>query len=643
MPLCINLGIVAHVDAGKTTLTEQILWRLGAIRSPGRVDSGTTQTDYMDIEKQRGISVQATAVSLPWRDVKLNLIDTPGHVDFASEVERALRILDVAILVVSAAEGVQSHTKVLWDALKGLGIPTLFFLNKMDRIGADAAGALREIRSQLGANAFFLKIRSQNENPPALEDREPLLDALCGLDDALLERYLENGFADMSDGELLAMLTEKTRDCQLSPALCGAALSGEGVAELLDALYALAPRAGGNAKGDLAGWVYRVVKDEAHGRVAHVKLYSGTLGIRDTVHNHTQDTQEKVFQIREIHGRKSADSGVLTAGDIGAIYGLGAVRVGDILGNPSLVPGGCSIAVPLLRVRVFPEDEAQLSALVAALDELSAEDPLLESAWGQGEAQVRITGTIQLEVLAFQLKSRFGLAVTFAPPSVIYKETPSTIAEGFEAYTMPKPCWAVLRFLIEPMPRGSGVEYQCAISNEKIHYRYQGQIRQTLPTALEQGPMGWEVVDLRVTLIDGGDHPIHTHPLDFALATPLAMMDGLVRAGTTLLEPMLRVNIAAPEAYASRIVGDFLAMRGQFNAPVIRDGQFLLEGRLPVATSLDYPVRLASLSGGQATYLSRFDGYDPCPTELGATAPNRGVDPRERAKYILWKRSALEA
>jgi ribosomal protection tetracycline resistance protein len=273
---------------------------------------------------------------------------------------------------------------------------------------------------------------------------------------------------------------------------------------------------------------------------------------------------------------------------------------------------------------------------------LSAENPLLGTVLFGGQAEINITGTIQLEVLDTLLRERFGLAVTFAPPTVIYRETPASIAEGFEAYTMPKPCWAVIRFLIEPLPRGSGVEYVCAISNEKIHYRYQGQISQTLPVALAQGPLGWEVTDLRITLIDGGDHPIHTHPLDFVLATPLAMMDGLVRAGTTLLEPMLRVRISAPEAYAGRIAGDFAKMRGQFDAPVILNGTFTLEGRVPVATSLDYPVRLASLTGGQAVLSTRFDGYDPCPLEQGATAEHRGVDPRDRAKYILWKRSALK-
>ena len=207
---------------------------------------------------------------------------------------------------------------------------------------------------------------------------------------------------------------------------------------------------------------------------------------------------------------------------------------------------------------------------------------------------------------------------------------------------MPKPCWAVIRFLIEPLPRGSGVVYRTDISNEKIHYRYQGQIEQTIPEALRQGPLGWEVTDLRVTLIDGGDHPIHTHPLDFTLATPLAMRDGLRNAGTTLLEPMLRVMVSAPEEHAGRIIGSFVRMRGEMDAPVTAKGIFTAEARVPAATSLDFPTKLAAMTSGTATLSTRFDGYQACPLELGATTPYRGVDPNDRSKYILWKRGAIQ-
>ena len=628
----INLGLVAHVDAGKTTLTEQLLHLGGAIRDPGRVDEGTAHTDFLSVERQRGISVRSAAASLIWQGVKSNLIDTPGHVDFLSEVERALRVLDVAVLLISAVEGVQPQTRLLWKALSHLKLPTLLFINKTDRAGADIGRVMEEIRAQLTGRAFLL--------PDIEKERDALIERLCEDDDALTERYL-NGEA-ISEEELYAQMARQLASLQFIPALAGAALRGQGVRELMDIICRIAPRAGGSAESPLSGVVYRVEHDAAHGRVAHVRLYQGAMRNRDMIYNATRDVSEKVFQIRSMQGTKSVDAGELFAGDIGAVYGMESASVGDALGNPAAVPEGYALATSFLRARVTPESPALYTQLMAALTKLSAEDPLLRATFGHEEAHIHITGKIQLEILQALLEERFSLRVTFGEPIVLYKETPAQVCEGFEAYTMPKPCWAVVRFLIEPLPIGSGVEYVEDISNELIHYRYRAQIRQTIPEALRQGPLGWEVTDIRITLIDGGDHPIHTHPLDFVLATPLAMMDGLVRGGTTLLEPMLRLTISAPEECAGRIIGDMVKMRGAFDSPEIHGDLFTLSARVPVATSLDYPVQLAAATSGRATLAMEFDGYQPCPQELGATSPYIGVDPRNRMKYILWRRGAVQ-
>ena len=247
-----------------------------------------------------------------------------------------------------------------------------------------------------------------------------------------------------------------------------------------------------------------------------------------------------------------------------------------------------------------------------------------------------------MEILEALLRERYGLAVSFTPPTVIYKETPTRAGRGFEAYTMPKPCWAVIDLWIEPGPRGSGLSYSSQVPNNQIFYRYQNHIETALPRALKQGLYNWEVTDLKVTLVGGEHHTIHTHPLDFFLATPMAVMNGLQHTGSTLLEPMQNVRISAPEEYVGKVIGDMIAMRGVFDSPVIAGGRFTMEARVPAAAFMEYTVRLASLTSGRGMVSTRFAGYEPCPLELGAEARRRGVNPLDREKWILTQRSAMK-
>ena len=635
-PNVVNIGLVAHVDAGKTTLTERLLYAAGAIRAPGRVDEGTAQTDFLDLERKRGISIRAASTVLSWKGRTINLIDTPGHTDFASEVERVLRVLDCAVLVISAAEGIQSQTEVLAGALAKLKTPTVLFFNKIDRAGADLSRVLQETGERLGLSPVVVDCLF--EDGPA-EDR--LIEALAEEDDGLLEAYLSG--EPLSKERLFSSLAAGVRARRLFPALTGCALKGTGVGTLLNLLALTAPQNKGDAQAPVSGVIFRMEHDKSMGRVSHVRLYAGTLKNRDTVRNATRDLEEKVVQIRKVSGAKYEDIGLLQAGDIGAVCGLAHARVGDILGDPGPVPGGCSFAHPLLSVRVFPYEEGDYPALVAAVEELCAEDPLLTMAWVPEERNllIRITGLIQLEVLEALMITRFGLRVYFSDPTIIYKETPASVGEGFVAYTMPKPCWAVLRFLIEPGPRGSGIAYKSIVKNDDILYRYQAQVAQALPDALRQGPLGWEVTDAKITLIAGEHHNEHTHPLDFIVATPMAIMDGLVNTGTTLLEPMQAFRLSLPEETGGKAMGEIIRMRGQFDTPVIQKGMFTLEGRVPAATSMEFPVWAASVSSGRANLSVRFDGYEPCPVELGATTPYRGVNPLDQARYILSIRGAL--
>ncbi len=653
-----NIGIVAHVDAGKTTITENLLFRTGFIRTLGSVDKGTAHTDFLDIERERGISVRAASTTIRWKDVDINLIDTPGHMDFTAEVERSLRVLDGVILVLSAVEGVQAQTEILWKALRARNLPTLLFINKLDRIGADPERVMAEIRRLLSPAILPLQaVTGLPHGDAELWDRfdpqipdarfgsarfpEEWLERLSEGDDAILTQWMEGH--PVSASAMKASLVRQTRAGSLFPILFGAALKEQGMQPLLDGILDYLPPASGDPEKPLAGVVFRLEHDKTMGRVAHVRLYSGTLQNRDIVDNLTQGTQEKVTQIRKVYSRKHEDTGLLRAGDIASVCGLGRARIGDVLGSAEGVPEASHLAIPLLLVQVFPEKEAENAALVAALQELADEDPLLGLEWIREERKlhVKIMGTIQLEVLGSQLKSRFGLNATFGTPLVIYKETPTKAATGYVSYTMPKPCWAILEFYLKPLPRGSGLKTGGWVREERMHQRYQNQVWQAMPDALRQGPLGWEVTDLEVTLLNGEHHIFHTHPLDFVTATPMGIMNGLMNTGTTLLEPMTLCRISAPEGCGSRILGDIVQMRGTFDSPVIENGGFHVEARLPVATSMEYSVKLGAMTSGRGHLSSRFDGYEPCPVELGATTPYRGVNPLDQAKYILSVRKAL--
>ncbi|MGN1249015.1 MAG: GTP-binding protein [Candidatus Spyradocola sp.] len=622
-----NIGILAHVDAGKTTVTERILHRCGSVKTAGSVDEGTAHTDTLAVERARGISVKAAAASCEWQGVSITILDTPGHADFAAEVERSIWALDGAVLVVSAAEGVQAQTEIYYNALRAAGIPVVFFINKVDRIGADRERTLAQLRGLLGAPAV------------ALWNSEALIEAVCETDDALLAAYLDG--EEPSNAALEAALARAATGCALCPVLSGAALRGEGIEDLLDAIVKYLPPPAQGQGDALCGVVFAVTPDKVMGRAAHVRLFSGSLSNRQTVGEH------KITQIRALRGTKYEDKGELRAGEVGVVYGLEGVRAGDVLGERALLPPGRlngGFAQPLLSARVLPEKEQDLRALKAALEELSAEDPHLNASWSPftHELYVHLMGSIQTEILTTLIEERFGLRCTFDPPTVMYKETIAHEAEGFVAYTMPKPCWAIMNFRLTPLPQGSGVRFRITAPPTAIKPRYLKQVEQTIPRALEQGMLGWEVTDVDIELYDGSDHQWHTHPLDFALATPMGIMDGLQRGGPVLLEPILRCRFTVPGASAGRLMSDLATMRARFDAPVARGDMMVLEAMVPAATSLDYPVQLAAYTGGRGAMVTQLAGYEPVALELGATCPRRGVHPLDTAKYILAARKALE-
>ncbi|MHC1777343.1 MAG: GTP-binding protein [Lentimicrobium sp.] len=646
-----NIAIMAHADAGKTTITEQFLYLAGQTRQPGNVDKGNTQMDFLPVERERGISVSSAHTSFHWGNTRINLIDTPGHVDFSADVERIMRVPDGVILVISAVEGVQAHTETLWHALYERQIPVFFFINKIDRVGADTDSVIRAIEKDLKIIPLaFQEVTGEGENGAnfrSLWSTEymdaRLLEKVVESDEELMNSYLED--KALLFGELDKQMARLIQNSSIYPLLFGSAKSGTGIEELLNSVVRYFPYPRGETRKPLSSLVYGIGHDKTMGKIAYVRVFNGSIANREVIFNATQDTKEKVTQVRRIFPGRYEDTGMVEAGDLAGLCGLGSACVGDLLGEPGDdIPEYVKLRTPLIIVQVKAVNQKDYPALAAAMLELSAEDPSLEFEWLRDEAelQVKIMGWIQMEVLERILADRFGIEARFENPTVIYQETPAASGEGFVQYWMPKPCWAIMKFRIEPGERGSGVTYRSIVPVNHVQQKYQHEVERTIGAALKQGIKGWEVTDIRITLIEGEDHPVHSRAGDFAVATPMGIMNGFVNTGTTLLEPMIRYKIDAPEELLGIITSDVTRMRGNFGSPVIGPGRFTLTGDLPLATSIDYPVKLSSRSGGKARISTQFSGYRECTDEQGVIRPYRGISPLDTAKYILKARKAIQ-
>ncbi len=626
----ITIGLVAHVDAGKTTLTEQMLYLSGAIRQAGSVDKGTAQSDFLDVEKRRGISVRSAAARFLWDDMAINLIDTPGHADFTCDVERSLRALDAAVLLVSAPDGVSARTRTLWEALTKRGIPVIIFVNKTDRVDEAGLTSVRaQIKERLSRDAVFADAALQEQ--------------LAELDESILDATL-NG-EELSRDALFSVLARLCAAREAFPVLFGSAMKGEGIEDLLFAVTRLFPVQQPDLTAPFSALVYKIENTKLYGRTAHVRVYAGRVGIRGEVTNARTGEKSKVTRILSASLSKRSDVSEAVGGDICVLCGLNDVRLGDVLGDPTPVAPDAPISQPLLQVDVVPKGGAEVMALAQALSQLCDEDPSLAMYYVRelSSITVSVTGLIQLEVLGELLKTRFDLEAEFCQPTVIYKETPARRGEGFVAYTAPKPCWAVMKFAIDPLPPGSGVVFESVVNPNQILPRYQNQIRQALAgRATAQGPQGWEVTDVKFTLIDGSSHQFHTHPLDFILATPMAVMQGLTQTGTLLLEPIMAFTFVGPEELSAKVLGELLRMRGTLeNTAISPDGEITITGRVPLEESVEFPIWVASATSGRGRLDMRLAAYEPCPLGHGRSTPYRGVHPLDTAKYILSIRGAL--
>ena len=634
-----NIGIFASVDMGKTTLTEHMLYLGGTIAQPGSVDRGTAKTDSMDVERARGISVCAALASLTWGGSTINIIDTPGHVDFNTQIAKSLWALDGAVLVLSACDEINAYSKSIFDALRKNRVPALIFINKTDRPTADISKTIASASRVLSDRLLCIPPKLVKASKDIMPDKD--YEALAELDEGILAKYLAEDSITYSDA--LRSVAKNTAECSIYPVISGSALSGENVDMLLDSVIKLLPPPEGDDKAEASGIVFALHYDTKMGKGAVVKMYGGTIGVRDTIE--IGGTAYKITQIAKLSGLKHENCTELSAGEIGTVYGISAAKVSDYFGSGeklAAIASELSLQMPLLSADISIDDESRLPELKSALDILTDEDPALNTKWSSQSKSfsIDVMGNIQLEILANEFDTRFALPANIAPPKIIYKETPSKKGIGYERYTMPKPCWAVIKFEITPLPAGSGVVYTNHVVNQQISHRYLKQIESTLPRALKQGLRGWEVTDLHIALVDGEDHNMHTHPLDFVVATPMALMNGLQSTGVDLLEPILETEIIVPSDISGKVMSDITLMRGEFTPETAGD-MVKIHAMIPAAESWDYSIKLASLTGGRAMMTARLKEYIKCPPGMGESAPRRSVNPLDRAKYILAARSAL--
>lgn len=605
-----TIGILAHVDAGKTTLSEQLLYLGGALRERGRVDHGDAFLDAEPIERERGITVFSGQADFRWGDSVYYLLDTPGHTDFSAEMERVLPALDFAVLVVSAAEGVQGHTETLWRLLGHYGIPAFLFLNKIDRPGADAGRTMEQLHRRCSPAAVLL------DGFSGVPD-ESLAEELASLDDSLLERYLEGG---LEPEDWVPAMRRLVRERQLFPCFSGSALKGEGVRELLDGLELLT-ETDWEAREDLpfGALAYQVRRGAS--RYVWLKLTSGRLRCRDEVLCRAADgtqTREKVTELLRCRGGRLTPLEEAKAGELCCVAGLSSVRAGDGVGEEE--PSGPRELTPVLLSRAQWEEAYDLREVIAAFRTLEDEEPALSVEWNEplSELRVHVMGEVQLEILRELMQTRFGFSVTFGDCEVLYRETIEDTVHACGHFE-PLRHYAEVHFLLSPGERGSGITFESRCSTDVLEKSWQNLIRTHVFEKEHKGVLlGAPITDIRVTLLAGRAHLKHTEGGDFRQATYRAVRQGLMMANqikkTQLLEPWYSFRLEVPAENIGRAMSDVQRMEGSFDPPeTAPDGQTAaLTGFAPVAAMRSYPMEVVSYTRGRGHLNLTLDGYRPC-------------------------------
>jgi elongation factor G len=672
-----NIGIIAHIDAGKTTTTERILFYTGKTYKIGDIDEGNTQMDWMEQEKERGITIVSAATTAFWKDYRINIIDTPGHVDFTAEVERSLRVLDGGITVLDAEEGVQSQSETVWRQADKYKVPRLCFVNKMDKLGADFLATVRSIEDRLGANTLImvLPIGSEqtfkgivhlmdmksyiweNDNLGAnfevsdeipaemaeqvKEWRHKMIEKIAETDDVLIEKYLNN--EEISNEELKAALRRAVIAYKLVPIFAGSSLRNKGVQPLLDAVVdylpspldvgetiGVNPKTGAeekrapDAQAPLAGLSFKIQIDPHVGKLTYFRVYSGTVVAGSYIHNSSKNTTERIGRILLMHANHREEIKEAYAGEIVALVGLKDTGTGDTLCDEKapIILEQITFPEPVISLAIEPKTKIDQEKLGLALKRLSEEDPTFRIKTNHETNQTIISGMgeLQLEVMVDRMKREFGVLANVGAPQVAYKESIKQEAEGEGKYIRQSGgrgqyghCW--LR--IKPKPRGEGFEFIDAIKGGAIPAEFIKAIEKGVRETLDNGILlGYPVIDMEVTVYDGSYHDVDSSEVAFKIAASKALQAASQKAGITLLEPIMKVEVTTPSEFMGDVIGDLSAKRAQISGTEERGKATIVLAMVPLSELSGYSTTIRSMSQGRASYYMEPSHYEEVPQNI---------------------------
>ncbi len=671
-----NIGIMAHIDAGKTTTTERILFYTGIVHKPGEVHEGTATMDWMAQEQERGITITSAATTARWREHRINIIDTPGHVDFTVEVERSLRVLDGAIAVFDAKGGVEPQSETVWRQADKYGVPRMAYINKMDIVGADFPMCLDQIKNRLGANpvaiqwpvgaedsfrglvdlvrmqAYFyeddLGTRGEYQAIPedlreiASERRQMLLEACADIDDAIMEKYLEG--EDVTEDEIRAAIRRGTIGGQLVPVLCGSSYRNKGVQPLLDAVvdYLPSPLDVGSPRGidpnteeearrevsddaPFSALAFKIMSDPFVGKLAFFRVYSGTLSSGSYVYNVTKGRRERIGRILQMHANHRAEIDTVYSGDIAAAVGLKDTGTGDTLSDEShpILLESMVFPEPVISVAIEPKTKADQDKMGAALSKLAEEDPTFRMYTDTETGQTIISGMgeLHLEIIVDRLLREFKVQANVGKPQVAYKETirKPTEAEGkFIRQSGGRGQYGHVWLKLEPLEPGQGFEFVNKIVGGVVPREYVPAVEAGVKDAMQTGVLaGYPTIDVRVTIYDGSYHEVDSSEMAFKIAGSIGFKEGARKASPVLLEPMMSVEVVVPEEYMGDIIGDLNARRGRIEGMEPRPGTVqAIHGFVPLAEMFGYATDLRSRTQGRGTYTMQFSHYEEAPRHV---------------------------
>ncbi len=674
-----NIGIMAHIDAGKTTTTERILFYTGRTHRLGEVHHGDATMDWMEQEQERGITITSAATTCYWeRDgeqFRINIIDTPGHVDFTVEVERSLRVLDGAVALFCAVGGVEPQSETVWRQADKYGVPRIAFVNKMDRVGADFMNVVRMMRDRLGANAYPLQIPlgegelftgivdlareveivydddslgsrwTEGPVPDVLKDevarlRHELLEASVEHDEALLEKYLEG--QELTELEIRTAVRKATLAGAITPVLCGSAFKNKGVQRLLDAVIDFLPSpmdvppvrghlpqadehtATREASDDapFAALAFKIATDPYVGRLTYFRVYSGTLASGEHVHNSTQDKRERVGRLLQMHANKREEREEVFSGDIAAAIGLKHTKTGDTLcaADDPIVLESMSFPEPVIRVAIEPKTKADQDKLSDALAKLAEEDPTFRVYTDEETGQTIISGMgeLHLEIIVDRLQREFKVNANVGRPQVAYRETIKKSVEKIEGRFVRQSGgrgqFGHVVINLEPTRPGMGFVFESEIRGGNVPREYIPSVEMGIKEALESGVVaGYPLIDVKATLIDGSYHEVDSSEMAFKIAGSMALKAGARRAEPVILEPIMNVEVVTPEEYLGDVMGDLSSRRGKIGGMTQRSAAQVVGASVPLSEMFGYSTQLRSLSQGRAVYTMQFSHYEEVP------------------------------